>query len=163
MAKTPPLIRPYAPDRHRDQLRVCIVALQDFERGLEGTLPRGEEMADAQLEFLMERCSTNAGQIFVAEIDDAVVGFVGVLTRVPPETPDEDVRPYAYVSDPLVLAPYRHRGLGRALLEHAVAFARSAGATSVRIGVLANNAAARKLYESLGFTDRNVQLVKRLE
>src|SRR4029453_12700610 len=149
------LVRPYEPDRHRDQLRGRIVALQDFEHALEPA------MADAYLGFLVDRCSRVAGRIFVAEIDGVVVAFVAVLPRVPPAEPDEDLRPYAYISDLVVLPRYRRRGLGRVLLKHAEEFARSEGASSLRVGVLAKNKIARNLYQSLGFADYHVQLVKR--
>src|SRR5438093_1255349 len=110
------MIRGYDP-ADRQHLRLCVVELQDFERQIDPALPAGEQMADAYLEFLFERCARWCGQIFVAEIDRAIVGFVGVLTRVPPEVPDESPAEYAYISDLVVLPSYRRRGIGRALLE----------------------------------------------
>jgi len=156
------MIRDYEPARHRDQLRSCVVELQEFERGLEPALPHGEEMADAYLAFLLERCSRASGRIFVAEVDHTVVGFVGVLAKIPPEEPDEDPTPYAYISDLVVLPTYRRRGIGRALLERAEAFARSSGASVLRVGVLAKNQVAGNLYRGMGFTDYQVQLIKRV-
>jgi ribosomal protein S18 acetylase RimI-like enzyme len=154
------MIREYEPSRHRGQLRVCVVELQDFERGLEPTLPKGEAMADRYLAHVLDRCAGAAGRIFVAEEDGAVVGFVGVLARVVPE-PDE-AQAYAYVSDLVVLPAYRRRGIGRALLERAEAYARGEGARVLRVGVLAKNEAAAGLYRSLGFGDYTIQLNKPL-
>jgi len=156
------VIRDYEPSRDRDQLRACVVELQEFERGLEPRLPRGEEMADQYLAFMLERCARTSGRVFIAEIDHAVVGFVAVLANVPQEEPDEDRAPYAYVSDLVVRSAYRRRGLGRALLEEAERFARGAGASLLRVGVLALNEGARRLYGSMGFADYTVQLVKPL-
>ena len=156
------MIRDYEPARHWDQLRSCVVALQEFERGLEPALPKGEEMADAYLAFLLERCSGTSGRVFVAEVDQAVVGFVGVLAKVAPEEPDEDQTPYAYISDLVVLPAYRRRAIGRALLDQAEGFARSSGARILRVGVLAKNQTAGRLYRSIGFTNYQVQLIKRL-
>src|SRR5439155_22316864 len=68
----PGMIRDYEPARHRDQLRSCVVELQEFERGLEPALPPGEEMADAYLAFLLERCSRASGRGFVAKVDHTV-------------------------------------------------------------------------------------------
>lgn len=155
-------LRDYDPRRHRAQLRSCIVELQEFERGLESALPRGEEMAEAYLTFLQERCARTAGRVIVAETDDTVVGYVGVMTRVAPEEPDEDQRPYAYISDLVVLPAYRRCGIGRALLEQAEAVARGSGAPILRVGVLAKNATAARFYRSIGFTDYQVQPAKRL-
>jgi ribosomal protein S18 acetylase RimI-like enzyme len=61
-----------------------------------------------------------------------------------------------------VLPAYRRRGLGRALLERAVAFARGKGAKALRVGVLARNEGAARLYRSLGFGDYTIQLNKPL-
>lgn len=154
------MIREYEPSRHRGQLRTCVVELQDFERGLEPTLPKGEAMADRYLAHMLDRCAGAAGRIFVAEEDGAVVGFVGVLARVVPE-PDE-AQAYAYVSDLVVLPAYRRRGIGRALLERAEVYARGEGARVLRVGVLAKNEAAARLYRGLGFGDYTIQLNKRL-
>lgn len=154
------MIRDYDPSRHRSQLRACIVELQDFERGLEPGLPKGEAMADRYLAYVLERCARAAGRIFVAEADDAVVGFVGVLARVVPE-PDEG-QAYAYVSDLVVLPAYRRRGIGRALLGRAETYARREGASTLRVGVLAKNEAAARLYRGIGFSDYTFQLSKPL-
>ena len=154
------MIREYEPSRHRGQLRACVVELQDFERGLEPTLPKGEAMADRYLAHVLDRCAGGAGRIFVSEEEGAVVGFVGVLARVVPE-PDE-AQAYAYVSDLVVLPAYRRRGIGRALLERAEAYARGEGARVLRVGVLAKNEAAARLYRGLGFSDYTIQLNKPL-
>ena len=154
------MIREYEPSRHRGQLRACVVELQDFERGLEPTLPKGEAMADRYLAHVLDRRAGGAGRIFVSEEGGAVVGFVGVLARVVPE-PDE-TQAYAYVSDLVVLPAYRRRGIGRALLERAEAYARGEGARVLRVGVLAKNEAAARLYRSLGFGDYTIQLNKPL-
>jgi ribosomal protein S18 acetylase RimI-like enzyme len=156
------MIRDYEPGRDRDQLRSCIVHLQEFERGLEPRLPKGEEMADVYLAFVLDRCAQTSGRIFVGEVDRTVAGFVSVLGEVPHNEPDEAPVPYAYISDLVVLPLYRRRGLGRALLERAESFARDSGARLLRVGVLAKNEGARKLYDRMGFADYTIQLIKPL-
>ena len=156
------MIRDYEQAQHWDQVRSCVIELQEFERGLEPALPRGKDMADAYLTFLLDRCSKAAGLLLVAEVDHGVAGFVGVFTRVAPEEPDEDQTPYAYISDLVVLPRYRRRCVGRALLERAEALVRRSGARILRVGVLAKNEPATKLYRAAGFSDYQLQLVKRL-
>jgi ribosomal protein S18 acetylase RimI-like enzyme len=103
-----------------------------------------------------------SGRILVAEIGQRIIGLAAVLARVIPNDPDEEQTPYAYISDLVVLPEYRGRGVGHALLEQAESYARSAGATILRINVLAKNEDAARLYANFGFTDYRVQLVKRL-
>jgi ribosomal protein S18 acetylase RimI-like enzyme len=95
----------------------------------------------------------------VAEEDGAVVGFICVWARVPPDDPSE-VRFSAHVSDLVVLPRFRRRGVGRALLARGEAYARERGAERLRIGVLARNQGARRLYLDSGFREVFVLLTK---
>jgi [ribosomal protein S18]-alanine N-acetyltransferase len=52
----------------------------------------------------------------------------------------------------------RRRGLGRALMEDLLAYARANGIVRILLEVRASNAAALSLYASLGFTRFNVRL-----
>lgn len=156
------MIRGYDPSRDRAELRECVIQLQEYERALEPALPGGETMAEAYLAFLLERYEKFSGKILVLDLDRKVVGFVAVQTRVPPEEPDEEQAEYAFISDLVVLPSERGRGLGRALLQEAEAFARQRGARTLRVGVLAANHPARRLYHRQGFADYQIQLVKRL-
>lgn len=156
------MIRDCDPDRDRNDLRSCVVEMQDFERSVEPMLPCGAEMADSYVELLLNRCSGTCGRLFIAEADQTVVGFAGVIARVAPNEPDEEATPYTYISDLVVLPAYRRRGIGSALLRHAEAYARERGMTLLRINVLARNQLAGGLYRTFGFSDYRIQLVKRL-
>ena len=158
----PVVIRECDPVGDRQGLRDCIVELQDFERALEPTLPAGETMADSYLTFLFDQCARSSGRILVAEDVGGVAGFVCVLTKVLPEEPSDPPHEYAYISDLVVLPRHRGRGLGGNLLARAEALAREAGVGSLHVGVLAKNQAAHELYQNMGFSDFQVQLVKRL-
>lgn len=48
----------------------------------------------------------------------------------------------------------RGRGLGRALMQSALAAARRRGADRIEVGTSESDVAARGLYESLGFSNR---------
>ncbi len=159
----PPTIRPYDPARDRASVRACGVELQDFERKIEPSLPRGEAMADAYLDHVLERVGQHAGRLLVAEIAGEVVGFVAVLGRVPRDAPDDEPIVHAYVSDLVVLPAHRGRGLGRQLLAAAEDHARSLGTRWLDIGVLWNNPEAARLYRRFGFADFRIQMRKRLD
>lgn len=57
-----------------------------------------------------------------------------------------------HLNDLFVAPPHRRAGLGRALMLHAIAFARQDGALRLTLETQANNTAARALYERLGMT-----------
>jgi GNAT superfamily N-acetyltransferase len=60
-----------------------------------------------------------------------------------------------YLAELYVRPSYRGRGLGRALMEAALREARERGAGTMEIGVDEPDLVARRLYESLGFSNRS--------
>ena len=144
------MIRPYRPD-DASAVRRCVTELQEHERVLDPRLRPGQAVADDYCEQLHARCREVEGRLFVAEQDGIVVGFVCVLAREPFTDLDDPPGTYALVTDLIVLPPWRGRGIGRRLLESAEAFARNAGASEFRIGVLSGNLSARRLYLAAGF------------
>jgi ribosomal protein S18 acetylase RimI-like enzyme len=60
-----------------------------------------------------------------------------------------------YLAELYVTPAQRGQGLGRALMEAALREARNRGADTMDIGVDEPDLAARRLYESLGFTNRS--------
>jgi len=75
----------------------------------------------------------------------ALVRFRGGLWSEGPET---------YLQELYVVPARRGNGLGRALLEATIALAREAGSSGVELNTGETDAAARSLYESAGFTNR---------
>ena len=59
-----------------------------------------------------------------------------------------------YLAELYVVPERRGRGLGRALMEAAIDLARREGADHMDLGTAEDDVAARALYESLGFTNR---------
>jgi ribosomal protein S18 acetylase RimI-like enzyme len=62
--------------------------------------------------------------------------------------------PEAHLQELYVVPPLRGRGIGRALLEATMAAAREAGSTGIDLNTGTTDTAARALYESCGFTNR---------
>jgi ribosomal protein S18 acetylase RimI-like enzyme len=60
----------------------------------------------------------------------------------------------AYLAELYVQPAQRGRGAGRVLMNAVIEHARNGGATTIEIGVDEPDAVARRLYESLGFSNR---------
>lgn len=86
------------------------------------------------------------GRVFVAEDDDGVAGVVGI---------GESSDPSNCVLWGMWVDPTRRgSGIGVALLDAAVGWARERGAAAVTLWVMRANASAKRLYERHGFVER---------
>lgn len=83
--------------------------------------------------------------VFVAEADEGIVGRLSVGRDPHPAS--------AHVADLglMVAKGHRRRGIGRALLEQAVDWARGTGVTKLELHVFPHNEPAIRLYETFGF------------
>jgi len=106
----------------------------------------------ARSEEFFSRIFTNENTaLFVAESGGQVIGFVIVSVQ---ETPDISIlvpRRYASIVDLAVRCEFRRRGVGRALMEQAQAWARDKGAAQVELNVFEFNQEAIAFYEAMGY------------
>jgi len=153
----------FDPLAHLKQLRVCVIELQDYEHALDPRLPTGSDIVDEYLPQMLMRCKTCRGQIFMAEVDGNIAGYVTVLTKVSSgELEDGDIE-YGLVADLLVREQHRGSGFGRKLLDAAETYAREHGVKWLRIAALAGNRPAIEMYDSMGFSRLFVELEKTLD
>jgi ribosomal protein S18 acetylase RimI-like enzyme len=101
----------------------------------------------------LERLTRAADEVVRVAVQDAVV--VGLCHLQVYDTPPQPaLTPCRRVHiDSLVVAmEARRRGIGRRLLDDAIAWGRARGASEVVLTVWEGNAAAEKFYQALGFT-----------
>ncbi len=133
--------------------------LQAHERTIdERRLAPGDAVITRLWRQLLEDCEVFGGTLFVAVMNDTVVGYTGVLTRVRSEDPEDADYQFAQVTDLVVREAFRAQGIGSALLRRAREHARASGAHWLRINVLAGNAGVAELYRRCGFHDRELVL-----
>lgn len=113
-----------------------------------------EEEAQASLDEIAQRLLLPPATIFGGFAGDSLVGATGLLGQ-----PRIKLRHRADVFFVYVDAAHRHSGLGRTLVETAIAHARDAGVLVLRLAVTVGNDSARRLYAALGF--RSYAIVKR--
>lgn len=88
-------------------------------------------------------CSPGGG-VWVALIDREAAGLVGGVC-------DREVAGRVWLISMWVSPKARRRGIGRALVESVIAWAKTQGLNEIRLQVTSNNPAAQKLYELIGF------------
>ncbi len=92
--------------------------------------------------FLDTLFHTNPESFLVAEADGKVVGYVITVKRG---------KSLGHLVSTAIHPQERRRGIGEALIQEMLKILRKVGMTEVRLEVRKSNAAARRLYEKLGF------------
>jgi ribosomal protein S18 acetylase RimI-like enzyme len=109
-----------------------------------------EEECDTPLSTIEARLAADSGRNMFGAFDrDQLVGLVAVGRETALK-----IRHKGYIRAMYVAEACRGGGVGRRLMEHALAFAATMpGVQRLTISVTAGNAAATELYESLGFKE----------
>jgi ribosomal protein S18 acetylase RimI-like enzyme len=118
--------------------------LHDFNAEYHEFTP-GPEALERRMRELLE-----AGEITVLLDGDPPAGFV--LLRFRPALATETLE--CYLQELYVVPDRRGQGIGRALMEAAMETARERGASYMDLGTSEDDVAARALYESVGFSNR---------
>ena len=122
----------------------CARLLHDFNTEYEDFTP-GVEQLTPRIRELIE-----AGELTILLAGDGPDGFAQLRLR--PTVWNESLD--AYLEELYVKPPLRGGGIGRALLEAAMSEAVSRGAKHLDLCTSDDDVAARALYESCGFTNR---------
>jgi GNAT superfamily N-acetyltransferase len=91
--------------------------------------------------------------IFVAEAEDRVVGTFELLIM---ENLAHHGLPSAIVEDMVVRADFQGKGIGRAMMQHAMQFARQRGCYKLMLSSNRKRVDAHHFYESLGFQQHGI-------
>lgn len=115
-------------------------------------LSRSAEALDAAA--LRRLVSYDANTILIARSGDAIVGTLTLVVFPIPT----GLR--AWIEDVVVDESARGQGVGAALTEEALRIARAAGVRTVDLTSRPERAAANRLYQRLGFAQRNSQVYR---
>jgi ribosomal protein S18 acetylase RimI-like enzyme len=134
------MIRRATPDDAAEVARL----LHDFNSEYEDWTPGVAALTGHYRELIA------AGELIVLLAGEGPAGFCQFRLRRSHYTG----RPDAYVEELYVVPESRGRGVGRNLIEATMEAAREAGATHIELTTGEDDAEARSLYESAGFSNR---------
>jgi GNAT superfamily N-acetyltransferase len=144
----------------RDAVVALIRQLNMFEAELTGDRLRDHAAALAYHGELSHRLAKRNGRIVVAVEADEVIAAMGFVVQTDAAYMVEDVRDYAVVTDLVVDARMRGRGIGQMLLTEAERLTREAGLKRLSIGALVANERAERTYREFGFEPYVTIMVK---
>jgi len=120
--------------------------LHDFQMEFDEPSPGTEALGERYADLIRNRDMT------VLLAGDGPAGFAQIRYR--PWVYSAGPQAHSYLEELYVVPSLRGRGIGRALLDAAMDTARNEGASHMELGTSENDHAARALYESAGFTNR---------
>jgi ribosomal protein S18 acetylase RimI-like enzyme len=120
--------------------------LHDFQLEFDEPTPGIDALEGRYADLIRNRDMT------VLLAGDGKAGFAQIRYR--PWVYSAGPQAHSYLEELYVVPSLRGQGIGRALLEAAMDTARDEGATHMELGTSETDTAARALYESAGFTNR---------
>jgi GNAT superfamily N-acetyltransferase len=135
----------------RDAVVSLIQQLNVFEADLTGDRLRDHNAASGYHEELLQRLAKRDGRVILAEEDGEVLAAMGYVVQTDAAYVVDSVREYAVVTDLVVDARFRGRGIGQMLLVEAERLAREAGLKRLTIAALVANERAERTYREFGF------------
>lgn len=100
-------------------------------------------------------------QLYVAKIEDAVVGYVSLLKRSC-DWPGVVKRRIMIVDEFCVHESCRGQGIGKAMMADVRALAMAFGCTDLQLGVYPQNDDAVGFYQKCGFTIRSIEMQRKV-
>ena len=134
-----------------DRLTFRVVTRQDLPRILDlyARALDGKALAVADAEHLFERIRSYPDyQLYLCEQDGRLAGTFALLIM---DNLGECGTPSGVVEDVVVEPEFQRRGVGRAMMEHALAICRQKGCYKMMLSSNLARTEAHAFYESLGF------------
>jgi ribosomal protein S18 acetylase RimI-like enzyme len=154
------LIRPFQPADLPELKAITVEAFEGvaIDHGIEQVFGviNGHDWRWRKARHLDDDAARDPAGIFVAEQQGRIAGYI--------TTWQDRAAGIGHIPNVAIRPEFRGAGLGRTLIEHALAHFRAAGLTHAKIETLAQNAVGNHLYPSLGFREvaRQVHFVAEL-
>lgn len=135
----------------------AVASLRRAWRGeTDGTPVDADPGFDARLADWLAEMLERGNRVWLAETDDSVVGMLVLVLHERMPSPGRPISRWGYVTNVFVRLDRRNAGVGRALIDAAVAFA---GAEGLARLILNPSPRAIPLYARAGFTVDNTLMI----
>jgi len=121
------------------------------------------EGAVREREYYLGLVADKNAALFVAEMNEELIGFVRMVVRDTPNHPVMIPHHYAVIDEIAVKSEFQDRGVGNMLMEKAQAWAASSGAAYMELNVYEFNRNAISFYEGLGYKSISRKMRKEID
>ncbi len=111
--------------------------------------------------YIYKELSGKRGGIFVAELNDCIVGLI--IMYIDKNEIEEIDGFHLYISDLVIRKEYRNQGIGQQLMRYAERFAKDHNVRETHLSVLTKNVSALNLYQKKGYKPKKIYLIKKLK
>lgn len=143
-----------------ESLMDCVVAMDPINR-----IRRMKRFGEVNIKKLLKKIDENGGNIYFAEVDGEVVGYVaGFVAKQSKENLLEVIPTRLGVIDDLYVNDnHRGKGIGTVLMKKIEDYFKSVNCDSIWIEVFAPNKKAHEYYKKKGFADREIGMLKKID
>lgn len=149
-------------EKDEKPVKECISELKKWETQFDKDYRVSEESVIELYDSIVDPIEDGKAHIFVAEINDEVVGFISCSY----ENKDDELIckkvPCLYISDLVIKERFRSRGIGKLLMKRAEKLAKRENMKYLKLDVYSKNIKAIKFYGDLGFNDHLRSMLKPL-
>ncbi|MDP1722816.1 MAG: GNAT family N-acetyltransferase [Candidatus Gottesmanbacteria bacterium] len=150
----------------KDSLIHCLEELSDYLSPMDPItiLRRLPRWGKKYTHWLLNAVKKQDGAIFVALDDHRVIGVIAVVVVKITKLDQLSITAtkMGRVLELFVHEPYRRHGVGKLLINHAENHLHGKHCEFVRIEVFEPNTSAHNFYQSLGYTDRLRDMIKKI-
>ena len=157
---TPPNIRQARSDGLKDIARLLVSGDREHASAMPYIFNNRESLPRA--EAILSRLKDDDAAVFVAEVENQIVGIIHLEVQSEEGSPGEQQRDHGWVLTVDVEPSHRRGGIGRTLMKVAEEWAQSKGVDHLEFMVWEFNISAIRFYSELGYTIINHTMSKAL-
>lgn len=152
--------------KHRRKVIELFMEFQDFLSSIDPLkrLRANQGYGEFAVQNILREIKTKKGKFFLAFDNKTVIGFVS--GTIPKPTKDSILQSspakFGRITELYVVKEYRGQGVGSALIQRIENYFKDHEVEYIKLEVFAPNESAREFYSKMGYSERDVDLIKKL-
>ncbi|HVZ67739.1 MAG TPA: GNAT family N-acetyltransferase [Patescibacteria group bacterium] len=149
----------------REQIKILMMEFSKFFEPIDPWKRENQDfnaISKHYLDKVFRYIKNRSGIMYVAEIDNVIVGFAATFLRN--QTPEEALSTMpmklGHLESLFVTSKYRNKGIGEMLIKQAEKYFKEKGCTHAELDVFGPNVRAHRLYLKQGYVNDKISMLK---